>query len=144
MTKIVCNQDQQINKSWIQFANKIIKQNYNSINECNESLILDGGTEFYMKRLAIGKLARNNFEMIYQVLDALVFTRSTASAIRESINNIAGKLRWHRRSVFGMDFIEKDGDEDFIQFNIKRVSCACHIIQLVLKDLYDGEDIYRN
>lgn len=45
-------------------------------------------------------LARNNFEMVYHVLDVLVFTKSTASAIRECIDNIADKIRWQRRSVF--------------------------------------------
>lgn len=118
---------------------QIIKQNYNSMNDPNVSLILDGGTVFHTKWLGIGKLARNNFEMIYQFLDVLVFAKSTTSAIRECINNIAGKFRWQRRSVFGRYFIEKDGNEDFMPFNIMRVSCACHIIQLVFKDLYDDK-----
>ena len=39
---------------------------------------------------------------------------------------------------------EEEEDGDFIPMNIIRLSCACHTIQLVLKDLYDNDIFYRN
>lgn len=56
------------------------------MNESNVSLILG--------------VQNNNFEMVFHVLNVLVFRKSTASAIRECIDNIANKIRWQGRSVF--------------------------------------------
>ena len=49
----------------------------------------------------------------------------------------------HQITNFRKVFLENDNDEDFIAFEILRVSCACHTVLLALKDLHDEDQDFR-
>ena len=136
-----------------EMASQIIELNYRKTGSKTVSLLLDGGTVFHTKWLAVGALLRNDFGISFNVLDVIVFNKSTASAIREDVSRIARNVEKTGGDVvsactdnaanFKKVFIETDDGEDFIPLNILHVHCACHTVQLVIKDLNDEDKYFR-
>lgn len=135
-----------------EMCEQIVHLNYSMAKSKSVSLILDGGTVNHTKWLAIGFLHRTLEIVKFQVLDVKVFDRATSSDIRYEIDKISDIIKkgfngkvvavcTNNAANFCKVFLDEDINEDFIPIDIIRVSCACHTIQLALKDL-KKEDHY--
>ena len=57
-----------------EMCSQIIENNYSKTHNKNVSVLLDGGTVFHTKWLAVGALCRDNYSLSYHVLDIQVFS----------------------------------------------------------------------
>ncbi len=137
-----------------QMSSQIIELNYEQTSSKKISLILDGGTLLHQKWLAIGFLYRTDFGIKFNILDVQLFDKATSEAIKQKIQLISERINHHGGEVVGVctdnasnfckAFLDSEDDSDFVPLGIVRVSCACHTVQLCLKDLYDEDSFYRN
>lgn len=65
-----------------EICKQIVEQNYPKARQKSISLIVDGGTVNHTKWLAIGCLFRTNDNVNFQVLDILIFEKTTSAKIK--------------------------------------------------------------
>lgn len=138
-----------------EMCNQIIDINYSNTSKRPISLIMDGGTVNHIKWLAVGYFYRTLNEAKFQVLDIFVFETATAVKIKKMVECIASRIKnVHKGNVvacctdnasnFKKVFLDSETDNtSFIPLDILRVSCSCHTIQLVLKDLKSKDSSYK-
>ena len=138
-----------------QMSSQIIQMNYKQASHKKISLIIDGGTVLHQKWLAIGFLFRTQFGIRFNILDLQLFDQATSEIIKEKIQFVSEKIKnefdgevvgvcTDNASNFCKVFMGNEKDVNFVPLGIVRVSCACHTIQLCLKDLYECDKFYRN
>ena len=139
-----------------EICKQIVEQNYQKARQKSISLIMDGGTVNHTKWLAIGYLFRTTDNVNFQVLDILVFEKTTSAKIKDEIERISSIIKdnYNGKIVgcctdnvanFKKVFLEPEEHSiDIVPLDIIRVSCACHTIQLALKDLKKEDSYYKN
>lgn len=76
-----------------EICKQIVEQNYQKARQKSISLIMDGRTVNHTKWLAIGYLFRTSDNVNFQVLDILVFEKTTSAKIKDEIERISSIIK---------------------------------------------------
>lgn len=138
-------------------ADQIIESNFGLTDNKNISLIFDGGTILRSKWIAFGYLHHTDISLKYQILKVQLFDKKcTSDNIKKIIQEISEKVKIEHNgrivgactdnaSNFTSVFLDEDEQyDDITPLGIVRVSCACHTVQLALKDFHDENEYFQD
>ena len=134
-------------------SEQILKINMKRFSNQFLSIVADGGTIIHHKWLALGTLFQIGGHLEYNILDVYVVDQSMTSIyLKGVIESLQKQLNSINSIIVGIctdnasNFTSAFGDEidSARDLDIIRIPCACHTVQLGIKDFISQNSILKN